>query len=97
MALTVLIADDEPIARQILRDELADLEGIEIAGEASNGREALRIILDLDPDLVFLDLQMPVMGGLEVVRYLRDPAPVVIIVTAFDQHAIQGDLPRCRQ
>jgi DNA-binding LytR/AlgR family response regulator len=89
--MKTLIVDDEPIARRILREELELLPGIEIAGEAENGRDALQQIARLKPDLVFLDLQMPVMGGFEVVRQLgSSPLPVIIIVTAFDQHAIQA-------
>jgi DNA-binding LytR/AlgR family response regulator len=64
---------------------------IAILGEASNGREALQKIGKLKPDLVFLDLQMPVMSGFEVVRGLTGSSlPIVVIVTAFDQHAVQA-------
>ena len=87
--MKTLIVDDEPIARKVLRDELEVLDEIEIIGEAENGEEALRKIYTLDPDLVFLDLQMPAMGGLEVVRNLRkESAPLIVILTAYDQHAI---------
>lgn len=62
-----------------------------MVGEADNGRDALLRIQQLKPDLVFLDLQMPVMSGLEVARNLTgEHAPVVVIVTAFDQHAVQA-------
>jgi two-component system LytT family response regulator len=89
--ITTLIVDDEPIARRLLREELANLPGIELVGEATNGREALQQIGSLKPELVFLDLQMPLMSGFEVVRALDGAnPPVVIIVTAFDQHAIQA-------
>ena len=86
-----LIVDDEPIARRILREELELFPEVEVAGEAGNGREALQKIAEVRPDLVFLDLQMPEMTGLEVVRHLTVPGlPVVVFVTAFDQHAIQA-------
>jgi len=89
--MKTLIVDDEPIARRVLREELELLPGIAVVGEAADGREALRQIANLEPDLVFLDLQMPVMGGFEVVRGLEGRSlPVVVIVTAFDQHAIQA-------
>ena len=89
--LKILIVDDEPIARRVLREDLELLPGIEIVGEAQNGKEALLRIEKLKPDLVFLDLQMPVMSGFEVVHNLTGThAPVVVIVTAFDQHAIQA-------
>jgi len=86
-----LIVDDEPIARRVLREELEVFPDIEVAGEAANGKEALLKIAELRPDLVFLDLQMPVMSGFEVIRNLDGaPPPVVVIVTAFDQHAIRA-------
>jgi two-component system, LytTR family, response regulator len=89
--MKTLIVDDEPIARRVLREELAAFPEIEIIGEAENGKQALQQIADLNPDLVFLDLQMPVMGGFEVVRKLGGGhLPVVVIVTAYDEYAIQA-------
>jgi two-component system, LytTR family, response regulator len=89
--MKTLIVDDEPIARRVLREELESVSEVEIIGEAENGRQALEQIVELKPDLVFLDLQMPVMGGFEVVRKLGGGRlPVVVIVTAFDQHAIEA-------
>ena len=89
--LKALIVDDEPIARRVLREDLELFPEIEVLGEANNGKDALLQIEKLKPDLVFLDLQMPVMSGFEVVRNLTGKnAPVVVIVTAFDQHAIQA-------
>lgn len=86
-----LIVDDEPIARQVLREELELLPEVTVVGEAENGSEALQQIADLKPDLVLLDLQMPVMGGFEVVRNLSGARlPAIVIVTAFDRHAIQA-------
>jgi two-component system, LytTR family, response regulator len=89
--IKTLIVDDEPIARRVLREELEDFPDISVVGEAQNGREALRLITELQPNLVVLDLQMPVMGGFEVIRNLkRPPLPAIVIVTAFDQHAIEA-------
>jgi two-component system LytT family response regulator len=89
--ISTLIVDDEPIARKILREELELIPEITIVGEAGNGKEALQKIGKLQPDLVLLDLQMPVMSGFEVVRGLTGtPLPIIVIVTAFDQHAIQA-------
>lgn len=89
--MKILIVDDEPIARQVLREELETVSDLVIVGEAENGKQALQQITKLQPDLVLLDLQMPVMGGFEVVRKLRGGhLPVVVIVTAFDQHAIEA-------
>jgi DNA-binding LytR/AlgR family response regulator len=89
--ITTLIVDDEPIARRVLREELQLAPEIAIVGEAENGRDALEKIAKLRPDVVFLDLQMPVMSGFEVVRNLTElPLPIIVIVTAFDQHAIEA-------
>jgi len=90
-AIKTLIVDDEPVARRVLREELEVFPDIDIAGEAESGREALQKITRHQPDLVFLDLQMPAMSGFEVVRSLSGPhLPVIVIVTAFDQHAIEA-------
>ena len=89
--MKTLIVDDEPIARRVLREELDQFPQIQIVGEAEDGRQALQQIENLHPDLVFLDLQMPVMGGFEVVRNLKGGRlPVIVIVTAFDQHAMEA-------
>jgi DNA-binding LytR/AlgR family response regulator len=88
--IRTLIVDDESIARNVLRDELEAFEDVEIVGEAGNGQEALRLIEELRPDLVFLDLRMPLMGGFEVIRLRGDILPAFIIVTAYDQHAIEA-------
>ncbi len=89
--MQALIVDDEPIARRVLREELELFPEVRVVGEAGDGKEALQKIAKLRPDVVFLDLQMPVMSGFEVVRNLSAPPfPVVVIVTAFDQHAIEA-------
>ena len=90
--LRTLIVDDEPVARGILREELETLDNVRIVGEAENGVDALEKIAEDRPDLVLLDLQMPVMGGLDVVRSLKagSPLPAIVIVTAWDQYAIQA-------
>jgi len=92
MPLKTLIVDDEPIARKVLREELESIQDVEVVGEADNGASALEEIQQHRPDLVLLDLQMPLMGGLEVVRNLkRGPSmPVIVIVTAYDSYAIQA-------
>lgn len=92
MRLKTLIVDDEPIARKVLREELESIEGIEIVGEADDGAMALQKIAAQQPDLVLLDLQMPAMGGLEVVRHLKHGAhmPVIVIVTAYDKYALEA-------
>lgn len=92
MPLRTLIVDDEPIARRVLREELDSLHNVEIIGEADNGASALEKISADQPDLVLLDLQMPEMGGLEVVRNLKRGThmPVIVIVTAYDKYALQA-------
>jgi DNA-binding LytR/AlgR family response regulator len=89
--IRAVLVDDEPIARKVLREELDEIDDVEVIGEAANGREALDQIHELAPDLVFLDLQMPGMNGFEVVRNLDGAAlPCIVIVTAFDRHAIEA-------
>jgi DNA-binding LytR/AlgR family response regulator len=91
LTIKTLIVDDEPVARQVLREGLEQFPEVRVIGEAENGRDALQKIGRLAPDLVFLDLQMPVMSGFELVRALGEgPLPVIVIVTAFDQHAIEA-------
>jgi DNA-binding LytR/AlgR family response regulator len=92
MPLKTLIVDDEPIARQVLREELVFMAGVEVIGEADSGASALELIAERKPDLVLLDLQMPQMGGFEVVRNLRHGLhmPVIVIVTAYDEHALRA-------
>jgi two-component system, LytTR family, response regulator len=88
--IRTLIVDDEAVARKVLREELEAFKDVEIIGEADNGQEALRLIEELRPDLVFLDLRMPVLGGFDVIRLRGDILPSFIIVTAYDQHAIEA-------
>jgi DNA-binding LytR/AlgR family response regulator len=89
--MRVLIADDEPIAREILREHVEAIPSLQIAGEASTGTETLQRIIDLKPDIVLLDLQMPGMDGLTVVRSLRgEIRPLIIFVTAFEKHALEA-------
>ena len=89
--MRALIVDDEPIARKVLREELELFDDVVLVGEAAHGEQALEQIATLQPDLVFLDLQMPGLGGFDVVRRLEGgKLPIIIIITAFDQHAIQA-------
>ena len=90
--MRTLIVDDEPVARKILREHLEQMDEVVIVGEAQDGPSALEAIRELHPQLVLLDLQMPGMGGFDVIRHLESgsDAPVVVIVTAFDKHAIEA-------
>jgi len=82
--------DDEPIARQVLEEELAEIPGIEIAGHAGTGAQAVELIRTTHPDVVFLDIQMPDCDGFEVVRRLAPLPPCIIFVTAYDHHALRA-------
>ncbi len=88
--LRTLIVDDEEVARYVLHRDLASLDGIEIVGEAENGGVAQRRIEALSPDLVLLDIQMPVKDGFDVVRGIRGPLPSIVFVTAYSEHALQA-------
>jgi DNA-binding LytR/AlgR family response regulator len=92
MGLKTLIVDDEPVARRVLREDLESLAGVEVIGEADSGASALDQIAARRPDLVLLDLQMPEMGGFEVIRKIRHGAhlPVIVIVTAYDKYALEA-------
>ena len=89
--LRVLIADDERAARSILTGMLATFDDVELVAAAEDGAVALETIERLQPDLAILDLQMPELDGLEVVRLLKKRfMPLVAFVTAFDQHAVHA-------
>jgi two-component system LytT family response regulator len=87
--LRVLVVDDEEPARTLLREYLGRAGGVQIVGECRNGFEAVKAVHDLQPDLLFLDIQMPKLNGFEVLELLgRDVA--VVFATAFDEHAIKA-------
>ena len=89
--IRVLLVDDEPLAREMLREMLQSDPQVEIVGESCNGREALEAIRTESPDLIFLDVQMPEVGGFEVLASLeKDKLPHVIFVTAYDQYAVRA-------
>jgi two-component system LytT family response regulator len=89
--LTVVVVDDERPARRFLTGLLKTCPGVELIGEAGSGEEALALIAKTRPQLALLDLQMPEIGGLDVVRRLSTEAsPLVAFVTAFDDHAIEA-------
>jgi two-component system LytT family response regulator len=91
MAIRTIIVDDEPLAIQGLEVRLQPYEDIEIIERCANGREAIRAIKTLKPDLVFLDIQMPGFDGFSVVAGLADiEPPLFVFVTAFSQHALKA-------
>lgn len=89
--LRIIIADDERPAREFLKSILREFETVEVVGEAENGADAVELIKSVKPDLALLDLQMPEISGLEVVRLLRrSQMPLVAFVTAYDEYAVQA-------
>jgi two-component system, LytTR family, response regulator len=87
----VLIVDDEPLARDVIRGLLGRLDDVAIVGEFGNGRDAVSAIETLQPHVIFLDVQMPDLDGFGVLRTLpRDGPPIVILVTAYDEFAVQA-------
>jgi two-component system, LytTR family, response regulator len=90
--LRTLIVDDEPMARKVLREEIEALNAAEVVAEADCGTRALEQIVAFKPDIVLMDLQMPDMDGLEVVRQLKNGGhmPAIVIVTAYDKFAIEA-------
>lgn len=85
----VVIIDDEPLARNILREYLKPHAGIEVVGECGDGFEGVKVIAQLKPELIFLDVQMPKITGFEMLELIDSP-PGVIFTTAFDEYAMQA-------
>ena len=89
--MRALIVDDEPLARRRLVQLLAACPDVEIVGEADGGREALKLVELLRPDVLLLDIEMPAVDGFEVLKALPPtPAPAIIFVTAFQDHAVKA-------
>ena len=91
--ISAILVDDEKLASDELAYQLKEFPDVEIIATASNGLEAVKLIEDLEPDLVFLDVQMPGLDGLTVLRQLRErgvPLPYFILATAFDQYAVDA-------
>lgn len=91
--ISAILVDDEKLASNELAYLLRDFPDIEIAATASNGLEAVKLIEDLEPDLVFMDVQMPGLDGMGVIRRLRDkeiPLPYFVLATAYDQYAVEA-------
>ena len=91
--ISTILVDDEKLASDELNYQLRDFPDIEVIATASNGLEALKLIEDLEPDLVFLDVQMPGLDGLGVIRKLKEsnvPLPYFVMATAYDQYAVEA-------
>jgi len=87
--LRVAIVDDEPLARAVLREYLAPAADVEIVAECANGFEAVKVVAEQHPDLLFLDVQMPKLDGFEVLELVGRDVEVVF-VTAYDQYALRA-------
>jgi two-component system LytT family response regulator len=89
--LRTIIVDDEPLALKLLRTVLSEISDIEIVAECSNGKQAVEAATELEPELIFLDIQMPGMNGFDVIKSLQtDIMPMVVFVTAYDQYAVDA-------
>jgi two-component system response regulator LytT len=91
--ISAILVDDEKLASEELAYQLKEFPDIEIIATASNGLQALKLIEDLEPDLVFLDVQMPGLDGMGVIRRLREknvPLPYFVMATAYDQYAVEA-------
>lgn len=91
--IKAIIVDDEPLARKGLAIRLAEFDQVDVVGECQNGIEAVALIPQVRPDLVFLDIQMPGLNGFQVINKLRElnqPIPLIIFVTAYDTYAIKA-------
>ncbi|MGQ0720771.1 MAG: LytR/AlgR family response regulator transcription factor [Candidatus Eiseniibacteriota bacterium] len=87
MKTRVVIVEDEPLARKTLGDYVRGVDWLESVGEAADGREAVELIDALEPDLVFLDVKLPELSGLEVLQTIRHD-PAVVFTTAYDRFAV---------
>ena len=89
--MTTIIIDDELAAVNVIRHYLKEDDGIVVIGEAHNGEDALAIIKDLQPDLIFLDIQMPELSGFELLQQLpQELFPTIIFTTAYDHYAVKA-------
>jgi two-component system LytT family response regulator/two-component system response regulator LytT len=91
--ISAVLVDDEQLAREELTFLLKEFPEVEVVGTARNGPEAVKVIEDLEPDVVFLDVQMPGLDGLSVIRKLKEkniPLPHFILATAYDQYALEA-------
>lgn len=89
--LKTIIVDDEPLALKLLAAKLKKMPNVEVIAQCSNGREALNAVIELAPDLLFLDIQMPGLSGLDVVKQLQnDTMPLIVFATAYEQYALEA-------
>src|SRR6185436_990890 len=89
MTLRSIIVDDEPLARKGLEEDLREIDFIEIVGTAENSLKAIELVTTTKPDLVFLDIEMPKVNGLELIKSITQP-PMVVITSAYSKYAMKG-------
>ena len=87
--MKIIIIDDEPLARSIIREYLQFHPELELIAECNDGFEGVKAIQQYQPDLIFLDIQMPKINGFEMLELIEEP-PAVIFTTAFDEYAIKA-------
>ncbi|MCE1203932.1 MAG: response regulator [Holophagaceae bacterium] len=88
--IRIVVVEDEPLAREHLVELLSELPGVSVVASAENGRHGLAAIAELQPDAVFLDIEMPGIKGTELMHMLPEPRPSLVFVTAYPQHAIEA-------
>ncbi len=89
MKLTCIIVEDEPVARDILRQYISELDFLELIGEFDNGVSAISFLRDQDVDMLLLDINMPKLSGIDLIRSLSHP-PKTILTTAYSEYALEG-------
>ncbi|MDP4149796.1 MAG: LytTR family DNA-binding domain-containing protein [Bacteroidota bacterium] len=89
MKLRCIIVDDEPVARKGMAEELKEIAFLELVGIGENAYQAMDLVATLHPDLIFLDIEMPGLNGLDLIRTLRQP-PMIIVTTAYPEYALKG-------
>lgn len=90
-SIKAIIVDDEPLALNLLRTYLNKYDNVEVVAECQNGRQAIAKTNELQPDLMFLDIQMPGLTGFDVIKNLQaDTMPLVVFITAYDQYALEA-------
>src|SRR5436309_11448047 len=87
--MKIIIIDDEPLARSIIKEYLQHHAGLELIAECNDGFEGVKAIQQMQPDLIFLDIQMPKINGFEMLELIEEP-PAVVFTTAFDEYAIRA-------
>lgn len=88
--IRAIIVDDEELARESLKQALAEFERVQVLAECANGFEALKAVKEFNPDLIFLDIQMPGIDGFDVLELLGNEAPQIVFVTAYDEYALRA-------